>query len=942
MAKINVSRITVSANIILTAALITRTLTFGFIFMSIYIKVKDDILDEEVIKIIDLEVIAGMPLGTTIKSIVFSLIGVFVIELITGIVGLYGALRREKLMLAVAVVLSSFLICVYIIYIVLLSIIYHKKTELYNTLLDYTKAYESGNNYLSYWNRVETFPEFLTKLGCQNSSPERHYCWSLYVQELGSYLEIYIGIIVTCMVCQICSIVAAEYIFRKLEFKEKKPSISENKYYLLLSLKHGILRNLIIFIKDNWSRSKVVFASVILKISSLVAGLGLLGLGLTLIGDVFISDGSLRHIFYKMQFYHYYFYDILVGLAAASVVIGICTSLVAILGLLGSWRKSKRFLITSSVLSFTLHVPRVIAVVIWIVFIEEINDNMKFQLWLQQLGYFYGGNGNEITGKWNDMIMTLQCCGVNYYSETHTSQGIQFCCKNANLRILDKEDPNTNSYSGIFNYFGGCGGYKTDTCAEVILDKTEMFVGWFLAIVLLQIVLEIVGCLFVNKEYSDIKSTGEQMHTKSILFRKIFGEIKFFFLSNWKRSKLTLVRFISLGTIFICSIVVLCLAINIRYDKVFGNSDIEDIFSRLNVTDHTFSRAINIFSIVTVTFSSVSIAVVIFSIVVMAVQKWKSVLNIVTAGILSAVVVANIVQIGLWGKFLTGVSSELENELMAQFVSQDGGYQYSQNSATYDTSLSLSWNTLFVQAECCGVGPLIESSFTSTKWYSSGDRSGNRIPVQCCISQSDVFPYSTRTDSNCTSSMLDGYFYSQSCDDAVEKRLKTYSIIFFVFMAITILAEMCCIIMTVFDVLRLKKLPLGLKAGDDKKEIIRENEKHMLEQSIGDEANKSENKKIQKDKPEKISQIKKSKSRGAFDLQKKESTIIQEKHEDKIELQPVKSMEIADKNKAAGENMQVDTLSGTKLNDDAEVETVADKDTTARDTTIEDATDTSN
>ncbi|XP_063400346.1 tetraspanin-3-like [Mytilus trossulus] len=223
----------------------------------------------------------------------------------------------------------------------------------------------------------------------------------------------------------------------------------------------------------------------------LVAGLGLLGLGLTLIGDVFISDGSLRHIFYKMQFYHYYFYDILVGLAAASVVIGICTLLVAVLGLLGSWRKSKRFLITSSVLSFALHIPRVIAVVIWIVFIEEINDGMKFQLWLQQLGYFYGGNGNEITGKWNDMIMTLQCCGVHYYSETHTTQGIQFCCKHANLRILDKEDPNTNSYSGIFNYFGGCGGYKTDTCAEVILDKTDMFIGWFLAIVLLQIVLEV-------------------------------------------------------------------------------------------------------------------------------------------------------------------------------------------------------------------------------------------------------------------------------------------------------------------------------------------------------------------------------------------------------------------------------------------------------------------
>lgn len=69
--------------------------------MSIYIKVKDDILDEEVIKIIDLEVVAGMPLGSTVRSIIFSLIGVFVVELITGIVGLYGAFRREKLMLAV-------------------------------------------------------------------------------------------------------------------------------------------------------------------------------------------------------------------------------------------------------------------------------------------------------------------------------------------------------------------------------------------------------------------------------------------------------------------------------------------------------------------------------------------------------------------------------------------------------------------------------------------------------------------------------------------------------------------------------------------------------------------------------------------------------------------------------------------------------------------------
>lgn len=48
-----------------------------------------------------MEVIAGMPLGSTVRSIIFSLIGVFVLELITGIFGMCGALGRKKRLLAV-------------------------------------------------------------------------------------------------------------------------------------------------------------------------------------------------------------------------------------------------------------------------------------------------------------------------------------------------------------------------------------------------------------------------------------------------------------------------------------------------------------------------------------------------------------------------------------------------------------------------------------------------------------------------------------------------------------------------------------------------------------------------------------------------------------------------------------------------------------------------
>ncbi|XP_063417199.1 uncharacterized protein LOC134699534 [Mytilus trossulus] len=545
MVKINRGRLTISANIVLTASLITRTFTFGFIMMLILMKVNNDLLNEDVIKIIDIEILAGMSLGTTVKSVVFSFIGVFVLELVSGIFGIWGAIGRKKRILAVNVLMSSFMIVVYFINIVNLSIIYDKKNHLNDTLSNYTLAYQATTpyikHYISYTYWEKTFPNFLKKLGCQNSYPEIYHCGSVYVQKLDTYLEIYIGISVTCIVCQIVTIVAAEYTFRKLEYKEKKPSISENKYYLMLSLKHGIFRSLIIFIKENWNRSKVGVASVLLKIGSLTAGVGLLGLGLTLLGDEFINNSSLKHIFYKLQFHNYYFYDILVGLAAASVVLGTVTSTVAVLGLVGSWKKSPILLVTSTALSLVLHVPRIIAVTFWIFFIAKINGGMKFQMSLQQLGYFIPGFRNEITTKWNDMIMTLQCCGVNHSNETHTTQGIIFCCKNAHPRILDSAEYNTISYTS-FDYFGGCGGYKTETCAGVILDKTEMFVGWFLAIVLLQIVLEIIGFVFVSKEYLIImltesaeNSTGATLNAKSVIFRKMGKEIKSFCVSNWKR-----------------------------------------------------------------------------------------------------------------------------------------------------------------------------------------------------------------------------------------------------------------------------------------------------------------------------------------------------------------------------------------------------------------------
>lgn len=67
------------------------------------------------------------------------------------------------------------------------------------------------------------------------------------------------------------------------------------------------------------------------------------------------------------------------------------------------------------------------------------------------------------------------------------------------------------------------------------------------------------------------------------------------------------------------------IAINIRYDKIFGNSDIQELLSRFSIADHTFSKALNSFSIVVTTFSSMAIAAFVFSIVAIVSWRWRKI-----------------------------------------------------------------------------------------------------------------------------------------------------------------------------------------------------------------------------------------------------------------------------------------------------------------------------
>lgn len=71
---------------------------------------------------------------------------------------------------------------------------------------------------------------------------------------------------------------------------------------------------------------------------------------------------------------------------------------------------------------------------------------------------------------------------------------------------------------------------------------------------------------------------------------------------------------------------------------------------------------------------------------------------------------------------------------------------------------------LTLQAQCCGVGTSNVMSMTGSSWFTSNrDSSYQQIPVQCCKSQTVVYPYASKTDTDCTNSTITGLYHTQVC-----------------------------------------------------------------------------------------------------------------------------------------------------------------------------------
>ncbi|XP_071181611.1 uncharacterized protein [Mytilus edulis] len=160
--------------------------------------------------------------------------------------------------------------------------------------------------------------------------------------------------------------------------------------------------------------------------------------------------------------------------------------------------------------------------------------------------------------------------------------------------------------------------------------------------------------------------------------------------------------------------------------------------------------------------------------------------------------VVNLVQIGLWKEFMSQADTDIEHRISIKYVNSHYTYMFSHASGHYDRETSLSWNTLFVKAKCCGVSTEVFALFGTSNWRYQADSNSQYIPVQCCKSQTEVYPYGSEYDFNCTHSLLSGYYHDQGCDTAIINRLESYSVPFFVFISIAITAQFGIIATTIF------------------------------------------------------------------------------------------------------------------------------------------------
>ncbi|XP_052258653.1 tetraspanin-18-like [Dreissena polymorpha] len=143
--------------------------------------------------------------------------------------------------------------------------------------------------------------------------------------------------------------------------------------------------------------------------------------------------------------------------------------------------------------------------------------------------------------------------------------------------------------------------------------------------------------------------------------------------------------------------------------------------------------------------------------------------------------------IGLWLSVRTKADLWLRGQMLDLLKGYDG--------PTATDEISSGWNTLFMEARCCGVNALYADGGTNndftelpTSWVGGTDR----VPASCCqgVTSSTVAVYVT--SATCTT--VPKNFYTEGCYTRVKFYIDMYSLVTIVAGGVAIVAEVLAII----------------------------------------------------------------------------------------------------------------------------------------------------
>ncbi|XP_063417203.1 uncharacterized protein LOC134699538 [Mytilus trossulus] len=326
-------------------------------------------------------------------------------------------------------------------------------------------------------------------------------CFDLYSEKMNLYIQVYLGIIIVCFLCQIIGIAAADYTVIKQQMKSKGvKKLSSERRYLLCMEEYGVLRTLLKFMKETWNRTPTRIISVIVKSINMVSSIALMITSLWFIRSDFITNQEFLYYFRRMDIYGYSYHNVFTGFACCTLAMGTFGIVISVIGIIGSSKQSTALHTFAFFSSIGLGGLKIMASIFWAVMLKEITNHVEDEL-------------TELSGTdifYTTMMLKFECCVIKGHTEGY------FCYSNMHESIVNYGHSWNGHHSYVSN--GLFGSYKDSKyCSQAMRERLYVLSGYYFSFLILGLICDFVGPILISKEFKESQRVNVERETKETM-----------------------------------------------------------------------------------------------------------------------------------------------------------------------------------------------------------------------------------------------------------------------------------------------------------------------------------------------------------------------------------------------------------------------------------------